>query len=891
MLGDAAAQNPDLLQNGGDTTGFLALLIAVFQSESLLVSIPILHSFTRLLQSKDPQLSNAAQQHIGALLNICSARLLKYESVQQDDENPIMLYLNEDFENLPELHAFLGNYRRYCVGVIEIISQTLPREALAHILDETIRLLDAVATGPEATTTPSAFKKNAPHILQFDAQTTVVRSALNGYMQWCSLHGTESESTDQKASFDHTRDSILAQLRTWCERITTYTLTNPDIARPCIQTVVHIVTRVLPAQSDFIIALLNYLFNQDMQDDPNSPEYSDAVRTFQSSRMQELQRVAMAFPDYLLDVYSELEARINNLISSGQCDSRVEWGLRAFLLIIIHRATAIDQQARLSRLQDMIRPVIQGWQDPDITKSLSSFADFCGMVGLGGLPDFISAGRFSTMADWSQEPLNQDGRALQADILAKSAGLPLRMTNSLLGATTERLKESTVQYDIGAQLWGPAIQAILPNLLAMLKHATAFSNMKHWSFLPPELQSVVQKMLVDRFWQSGISNESRDDFYARISASAFTYEGLASTVRGTPRSIRDACYHILHGMTRFEEQFYGLNELPEPLADALLSEAHALSVHHLSRVLALVEKLVERCPPHHRHHFLPPLLIPFFTQMDSKISAEWEIVETAKQQPTEEDQLSDEMKNESILRSTTYSMVMFVSTLLDHRRSGKSDRTNMPLQALITSTEPTQEKSPLRVMILSNPTILEPLIMFCTHALRMRDSRCCTMICRVLRSMVPVFRSDDAPAPQVREFICTEVLRACIMSLNEPYFADVQRDLANLIANIIVNYAPKTATPRNVLLSLPDMGQAKVERAIQQICEASSERKQRALVLEVLEGVRGVSIHEAGKIDRRDVKQKRSAMQQQFMETDQKAVVQRGGSPGLEGMADMFGDV
>lgn len=173
----------------------------------------------------------------------------------------------------------------------------------------------------------------------------------------------------------------------------------------------------------------------------------------------------------------------------------------------------------------------------------------------------------------------------------------------------------------------------------------------------------------------------------------------------------------------------------------------------------------------------------------------------------------------------------------------------------------------------------------------MRDSRCCTAISRILRSILPVFSSDVAPSPQVREFISTEVLKAAITSLNEPYFVDVQRDLANLIAQILHLYSAQSDTAMGVLLSLPDMQARKVEKVVRRVRETDSERAQRALVLDLLEGVRGVSIHEQGKIDRRDVKTKRSAMQQGFMEVEAKPKIERRGeSPGLEGMAVMFGD-
>jgi exportin-5 len=289
----------------------------------------------------------------------------------------------------------------------------------------------------------------------------------------------------------------------------------------------------------------------------------------------------------------------------------------------------------------------------------------------------------------------------------------------------------------------------------------------------------------------------------------------------------------------------------------------------------------------------------FFSQTDKKISAEWEVIERSTTQTVEgEDQLNDEMKAESVLRATTYAVVNFASTILDQRATGSylphteppSKTGKLTFTDVTPSTQPQNAQLTMRTLILSEPSILEPLILFCTHALRMRDSRCCTLICRILRSILPTFTADTPPAPQVREFINTEVLKACITSLNEPYFVDVQRDLANLIANIVALYSPLSSTARDVLLSLPDMGSNKVDTAMERIVGTSSERTQRILVLELLEGVRGVSIHEAGKIDRRDHKAKRSAMQQQYMELEQKpAGGKREQSPQLEGMAEMFG--
>src|SRR5437868_6663599 len=112
------------------------------------------------------------------------------------------------------------------------------------------------------------------------------------------------------------------------------------------------------------------------------------------------------------------------------------------------------------------------------------------------------------------------------------------------------------------------------------------------------------------------------------------------------------------------------------------------------------------------------------------------------------------MKEESILRQLTYTAVLIVAGLLDPQRPGETVNTNSGFLDQLALPE-MQAAGPgeqtMREFILSSDCVLEPLILFCTHALRMRDSRCCGIIIRVFRSIVPEFQADRA---DIREFIC-----------------------------------------------------------------------------------------------------------------------------------------
>lgn len=220
-----------------------------------------------------------------------------------------------------------------------------------------------------------------------------------------------------------------------------------------------------------------------------------------------------------------------------------------------------------------------------------------------------------------------------------------------------------------------------------------------------------------------------------------------------------------------------------------------------------------------------------------------------------------------------------------------------PPQRLAAGQEPKKYPS-LRKFCLMHANIVEPLLVFCTHAIRMRDTRCCSTILRVFRSIVPEFQdqrtASEAPVagqgsaaaadehtdtgplpaevvPMVREYIASDVLKACVTSLHEPYFVDLQKELAALIAAVISYYSPVTSTGTDVLLSLPGVTEDGLRKFAPFMEKPGAHsRQQRALVLELLKDVKGVSISEMGKVSDggsagRGKRAGRSKMAQEFM--------------------------
>ncbi|PSK50357.1 hypothetical protein B9Z65_301 [Elsinoe australis] len=907
-IGDAVARFPSLFESESQIMSFYDLSANVFQSDSLLISIPVLHSLSNAISTKHKEIRAILQQADSVLMDTCLVRLIRFESLPQETTHPILNYLHEDFETLPELHAFLGNYRRYCNKVIETISQERPTEALAYLLQQMKDMFNTVNSlkAPE-------YSKNDIPIVQLEANHAAVKSAMSGYSRWVNGKKQSLVPGEPDPALQQQIQHSIQQLTEECQSLIQVGLRidqpqnvgdfqpheslQADVARVCSKTLVEIVLRLQSPPDTLVVTVCCSILRAGTKTNALNTAYGEAMKQFEIDRLQEVQKIAVYYPNQLYENNQQIFGLIERLLEETSLDDKTRWGYKALPVTLTQRTVQLDEQNRLSQLQPLLEPIAAAWTDNNLVQGITSFENFCELIGLSKLTTYIEQAKFMETGDWSDTALDSAGRYVQKLISQKLEALPLRMTTSLLGASSEGLKENSAPQRIAAAIWTHIIPAVLPNLLTLLQHATSFASERHWQSFPPQIQSIIRKMLVDRFWQSGISNESRDDFAARVSGSTATYEGFASTVRGAPRQIRDSCYYVIHGMTRFESVFYGIPDLATPLATALLSDADCLSTHHLQRLVSLLDRLVERCPPQHRQSFLTPLVSLAFDKLRIKLTREWEAVESSRSADVDgdgTDKLSEEMKADSIVRSTTYAVVNFAHRMLVPSQLSRPNR-------------PGETDHPLNTTLLSNRTTAEPLMAFLANSLRMRDSRCVAISTHILRSAIAQYSSmlnvqPDRPAPTdeqrqtaaiVQEYMETTCLQAAVTSLNEQYFVDIQKDLASLIAAIIHKYTPSSDRAVGFLLAIPGLNTQRVQVAVSRIVSSQKEREQRAVVLELLEGIRGVRMSEVGKIgiggNSRTEKKDKNKWTQGGMDVENTGIV-RGNTPPEGGLGDMFGD-
>lgn len=146
-IGRLLEERPSLVAQDNDLGSFFDLLLSIVKNKSLHVSIPALHLWTKLLGSDKIGSSPAVIARIGDLLETCSHRMIRYEGLPENSSNPSIIFLNDDVDTMPERHAFLGNYSRFCNQIVETIVQKQPVDALYHILSQADHVLDHLYDG------------------------------------------------------------------------------------------------------------------------------------------------------------------------------------------------------------------------------------------------------------------------------------------------------------------------------------------------------------------------------------------------------------------------------------------------------------------------------------------------------------------------------------------------------------------------------------------------------------------------------------------------------------------------------------------------------------------------------------------------------------------------
>jgi exportin-5 len=856
-----------------DASAFLKFMITIARHDSLIVSIPAVHSWDRICGNQHWRRNPVVSDCVSELLQVISPRVVQYDQLPEDTEEPAVIFVNEEIEIFPERQGFYLNYRRLCSQVVEWVCYIHLEQAVHFVLSQVDTALLTIQQ-QDSSFNPADFRRITPLSLHADAQFSIADAAFKGLDRYLS---SRSQGSDEQKELG---GQVREQCKTWAlTMLSKYRFNDPSIIQRQIKTVVEISSKALRSDTDFAVSVLEHILASFIPLKPEHASYSHGVQELWTYITAELRRLAQYHADYFATFYDQLSAKFGEIIANLQADgkvqieSRFQTDLKSILFLIMQRAPVADLNQQQSRLWAFLEPLSTAWSDTSLHESLASFESYCKSQGFDNVAPYLSAINAGQIEDWTTVETNQDGLHIQQQMQEAFARLPLRETRVLLATSTERLEQNSTMHQLICELWAPMMPQILEGVLKITSYNHRLHDSTTWTNSPMELAVVIKRVLRDRYWQSGISEGSMNDFHSRVKQTKSTLEGFASSIRGRIRTNLEQCYSIIHALGRLGDRYFGMQQVPQMIAETVIGSAAPLSSHHFSVLLQMLPKLIEECPPKQRQHFLTPVLCTLLEQIDTKLTSEWHKAQNRKERTQDGDSLSDEMRDESVLRQTTYKAVNMVALWLSPRREVElAAKKSIVNGAHLHNGYPSQSMADY---VLSNQRLLEPLLVFVTHALTYKDTKAAQVMISAAQRVVPVFASEEHlqgdAAASVREYISTEMLKAAITALNDSHFADIQQYYAQLIAYIWIAYGlpthvaqtesqpaherpPLTHTPQNVLLGLPNMDQASVESAAARLMKegaSGKSKKLRAVILHLLEGVRGVRISDLGKIDTR----------------------------------------
>lgn len=887
-----------------DIVPFLRLMVTVAQHTSLIVSIAAIHSWDKVLHASSAwRQATAVQACLEHILQVAMQRIIAYDSLPSGYEDAVIAFVNEEIELHPERQGFYLNYRKLCFSIIEGISATYLQDALTFILSTVDTGLNEVLQADQSED-HNQYMRLSANFLRADALFSVVDAAFKGVDRF-TCEDIQNDEAKVKQ-----REALLYRCKEWTNSMLSQRqFRDPSTALRQIKNAVETSNRILRTDTDFAFIVLKHIIASMNTPSTENATLSDAYAELHQYATAELRRLCTEHATYFITFYDQLEMQMGQIIA-GNIDPKFQIDLKAILMLLVEHANGVDSNARQQRIQTFIEPLLRVWEQ--IEPLVSDFATFAQSQAFDQIGPFMAIIGAINQSDWSSVPLNDDARRIQTAMTDGAHKLPLRETRVLLSLSTDRVDADTELHQMLCQAWTPLLRPIISSILRLIDFNHRLHDPSTWPNLPPGQQDTIRRILRDRYWQSGISGGSMSDFHAQVKATKTTLEGFASSVRGRIRTNLENSYSIIHTLGRLGSHFYGLQDLPQMISHALLTTTRPLSPHHFGQLLSMLPKLIEECPPENMQYFLTPVLSELVTQIDAKCNAEWEKVRarsTGAPQENTNGELSDEMRDESVLRQMTSRAVNMITSWLDFRGDFRTSTT----KRIVNKSDKN-----FRGFVLSNPTILEPLLVFCTHSLGFRDTKTCNTMVNALHKFVPAFSTDaylqGSDANAVREYISSDMLKAAINSLNDGYFADYHQHLAVLIALIFLSFGlpahvaatetqpahdrPRwTSTPYDILCSIPGIDSGKVDQTGRRLTEltlAGKRRTMAALILSLLEDVRGVRLSELGKYDN---KQDRSGLLEKYKQRDALSMqgVEDGGEKGriedvdLGGVADMFG--
>lgn len=796
------------LPPGSDVAGYLRLVLRIVQHESLLVSSLTLQFWCSILRMDEVTGKEEAERLIPQLLEVAAERCIKYEDV--DDSHVSVQYLELDFDSPPERHMFLCNYRRFMDDIVRLCVFRKPVESVTWLQQRMTDFFSQreVSYNVFERDQFEEYKGNATFFISY-CQFNLVEASLRGISRWQAL--TKEDKPEWRAK----ETEILALVEQWGTTLLNMSLRDPQLVRKSTQTLVQ-VAPMLKERTQFVFQILERVISgctyqlgkpqESLSDDDRA-----LIREVHISCGTELNRLAYLMPDALAPIYSDLERVVIDLFQSNKLTEHEGVAFKSFLLVVSQRCSAelTSPQERAHRFGTIVDPVFESWTDPGTVKGLADLQWFMEHIGIVRIAEYFRSRGVTAATNLLEEQMDEPGFQLRNQLKEKCSVLfPIRQTRIFLQYSIERLDRDSPEFLALLALWKPRIQPILPHILQLITQIQAYHNPKNWASLPSEVQSFVRYSVQERFWQVGVSIKSKDEFVDENVRAMQSLRDFADSIGHIVRYTREYSFFAVSSISALNETLYEIPDIADNLWKALVGadDGVGITLHSWRHMVSMVVRpVIKNCPLDLVPQFMPQFLPHVLTKLDEVLTSKWGAM-TNLQLPSagddnydamvsaeaDDEQLSDEMMDEHLLRQLTNVVGRFLIDLVGYEKPSTPKAAQAPAPGA-----PPSNAEILKKVTLTNKDILGPFLTLCNHVIGFRDSRCSFNVCMLLRGILPLILNKWEALDM---FLVNEVMQTCLRIIHDPFYVEVHSEAGYVVTLIYTYISNESDTPAKLLL-------------------------------------------------------------------------------------------
>lgn len=807
-----------------DLDDYLRLVLATTSHPSLIILGLSLQMWVTILRFDELSAKPPIVAILSQLLEIAANRSLNYAVVGDDD--PSKQFLDLDFDSGSEASSFLNNYKKYTEDIVRITVCKQPEEGLSW-LERRLQDFFSSEMGTQCIQEYHLDEK-APAFNYGNTQFNIIENCIRGISRWrIWYHGCD---------FDQVNDRLNKLVESLGERLLAMNLQSPLLIRKQVQTMVQFapllkdVSPLMFKVLEKIITTATFEYPPDLSDDDK-----ELVRDLRTSCGTELNRLAYIMPESLRKIFSELELVVTGILASKKVSDHEVVSFKSFLLVIASRLSIGDKDELFAKIVD---PELAAWLAPDTEKGLADLHWFMERMGIVEIAAYFQKRGIGATANLLEVEMDEDGKALKNRLKDHWLSIfPIRATRIFIQYSIEKLGHELAEYRNLLRLWKPRVQPIVPHILQLLRQIQAYHNPANWTDLPPAVQTFVACSCTERFWQQGVSIQSKETFIEENVKAALTLRDFADLVGHLVRYTREYAFLTIGSLSQLEETLYEVPGMAQMMWSAVAGDTTGVTLHSWKHMInSCLRSVVRNCPVKYVEVFMGELLPRAFADIDKLVVARWDKVyrNGVQLQGNENDEtLSEEMMEEHMLRQLTATVVRFLMDVVSQYNARSVSDTQVACKRLIAA----------------NKEVMAPFLHLCCHIITFRDTKCSFNTILVVRNvLLDILLKDD----EVDRYLCDHLVKALLAVLKDDYFVETHSEAAVVLTTLYCGLRSRNDYPAQVMiLSLDNITSHHIANFEALLGSSKSLKHQRLALLELIRILKDGAVDSDGEMKER----------------------------------------